>query len=249
MKELDSREYQCPLRTEKVTQADTFLPALCDFVESLHPGVKFPDRKAKEVKYSESFYDVAGRTFSGKGYRLRARRSPKKTRCAYKAVAVDRYLVQDAAVLSAISGAETRFEENVYPMSSLYCRQTSVDADKAFQPSTVEDWAGLFPGARQICAQTEPLQVIERRFIHRLDGFEMELGTHKVEPCLEYKYADEGMTQLQSVEFSWRYQRSSESEFDPADILTMRQLLKALSASDWCAVVMPGSAEMMASLW
>ena len=249
MKELNSREYECPLRTEKVTQADTFLPALCDFVESLHLGVKFPDRKAKEAKYSESFYDVADRTFSGKGYRLRLRRSPKKTRCAYKAVAEDRYLVQDAAVLSEIGDAETRFEENVYPQASLYCRQTSVDADKAFQPSTVADWAGLFPEARQICSPAEPLQVIERRFIHRLDGFEMKLVKHKAEACLEYKYADEAMTQLQAAEFSWRYQPSSESEFDPAEILMMRRLLKAFSTSEWRAVVMPGSAEMMASLW
>jgi hypothetical protein len=224
MKELDSREYECQLRTEKVTQLATFLPALCDFLESLHSSVKFPDQKADEAKYNEFFYDVADRKLSGNGYRLRVRWSPKKIRCAYKAVALDRYLVQDAAVLS-------------------------VDADKVFQPNTVGDWATLFPGARQICLPGEPLEVIERRYIHRLDGFDMELGKHKAKACLEYKYADEGMTKLQSVEFSWRYQRSSESNFDPADILTMRQLLKAFCASDWCAAAIPGSAEKLASLW
>lgn len=249
MRELDSREYQCQLRTEKATQPVTFLPALCDFVESLHPSVKFPDRKADEAKYNEFFCDVADRKLSGNGYRLRVRWSPKKIRCAYKAVALDRYLVQDAAVLSTMSGAETRFEENVYSLSSLYCRQTSVDADKAFQPNTVGDWATLFPGVRQICLPGEPLEVIERRYVHRLDGFDMELGKHKAKACLEYKYADEGMTKLQSVEFSWRYQRSSESDFDPADILTMRQLLTALCASDWCAAAIPGSADMLAALW
>ena len=232
-----------------MTQANTFFPELCDFVQSLHPQVIFPDREAKEARYNEFFYDVPGRAFSSNGYRLRVRWSPKKTRCAYKAVAEDRYLVQDAAVLSTIGSAETRFEENVYPASSLYCRQTSVDAGEAFLPNTVEAWAGLFPGVPQICSLAEPLEVIERRFVQRLDGVAMVLGKHEAKACLECKYTDSAMTQLTALEFSWRYQRSSESEFDPTDILTMRQLLEAFSASDWCAGVTPGSAEVNTWLW
>lgn len=249
MKELDSREYECPpVRTQKVTQPTTFLPALCDFIENLHPGVKFPDRRADEAKYDEFFYDVADRRLSSNGYRLRVRWSSKKIRCAYKAVALDRYLVQDAPVLSAKSGAKTRFEENVYSLSSLFCRQTSVDADEAFKPDTVADWAILFPGVYQICLPSEPLEVIERRYVHRYDEFDMTLGERKAKACLELKFTDEERTKLRSAEFSWRYKRS-ESKFDPADIRTMRELLTRFCESDWCVAAGPDSAEMLATLW
>jgi hypothetical protein len=112
-----------------------------------------------------------------------------------------------------------------------------VDGDKAYRLSQVRDWAKLFPAALEICSPGEPLQEIDSRFVRRLDGFDMELSKHKAAACLEYRYADEAMTKLQSAEFSWRYQLSSESEFDPRDILTMRELLKALSTSDWSAFV------------